>query len=92
MTENEEVKTRKANLEKLKKKLSDLKLTRKRLKKDRLIFKWKLDASDEIKRKKLTGIETPEPGRPQKLDSAELIEIICRNAIPGSCHTREKTQ
>ena len=38
MTENEEVKTQKANLEKLKKKLSDLKLTRKRLKKDRHDF------------------------------------------------------
>ena len=36
--ENEEIKTRKANLEKLKKKLNDLKLTRKRLKKYRLDF------------------------------------------------------
>ena len=88
MTENEEIKTRKANLEKLKKKLNDLKLTRKRLS-IALIFKRKLDALDEIKSKKLTGIETPESGRPQKLDSAELIEAICRNAIPGSPHTRE---
>ena len=92
MTENDrkEIKTRQANLEKLKKKLNRLKLSRKRLKKYRLDHKRKLDALDEITRKRVTGKETPGPGRPQKVDIAELIEAICRIAIPGSAAHKKK--
>ena len=50
-----EIKTRQANFEKLKKKLNDLKLRRKRSKKYRLDRKQKLDVLDEITRKKVTG-------------------------------------
>ena len=50
MTENDrkEIKTRQANLEKLKKKLNELKLSRKRSKKYRLDLKQKLDVLDQI--------------------------------------------
>ena len=52
-----------------------------------------MDALDETTRKKVTGKETPEPGRPQKVDSAELIEAICRIAIPGSAaHERRRNE
>ena len=83
VTENDrkEIKTRQENLEKLKKKLNDLKLCWKRSKKDCPYRKRKLDALDKITRKKETGKGTPEPGRPQKVDSAELIEAICWIAI-----------
>ena len=86
MTENDrkEIKTRQANLEKLKKKLNELKLSRKRLKKYRLDLKQKLDVLDEIARKKVTGKGTPEPGRLQKADSVDFIKAIWRIAIPGS--------
>ena len=50
-----EIKTRQANLEKLKKKLDDLKLSRKLSKKFCLNCKRKLDVLDEITRKKVTG-------------------------------------
>ena len=43
-----------------------------------------MDALDEETRKKVTGKGTSEPGRPQKYDNAELIETVCRTAIPSS--------
>ena len=43
-----------------------------------------MDALDEEMRKKVTGKGTPEPSCPQKYGNVELIEAICRNAIPGS--------
>ena len=46
--------------------------------------KRKLDALDEETRKKVTRKGTSEPGCPQKYDNAELIEAICRIAIPSS--------
>ena len=85
MTENDqkEIKTIQPNLEKLKKRLSDLKLSRKRSKKYRLDRKQKLDALDEITRKKVTG----------KVTNAELIETICQIAIPGSAtHERRRNE
>ena len=68
----------------MKKKLNDLNLSRKRSKLYRPDSRRKLDALGQITRKKITGKEIPEPGRPQKVDSAELIEAICQIAIPGS--------
>ena len=53
--DQKEIKARQANLEKLKKKLDDLKLSRKLSKKFRLNRKRKLDVLDEITRKKVTG-------------------------------------
>ena len=53
--DQKEIKTRQANLEKLKKKLNDLKLSRKLSKKFRLNHKRKLDVLNEITRKKVTG-------------------------------------
>ena len=51
-----EIKTRQANFEKLKKKLNDVKLSRKRSKKYLCLdCKQKLDVLDEITRKKVTG-------------------------------------
>ena len=57
MTENDrkEIKTRRANLKKLEKKLNELKLRRKRSEKYRLGCKRKLNPLDEIPRKKVTG-------------------------------------
>ena len=95
MTENDikKIKTRPANLEKLKEKLNDLKLNRERLKKYRLDRRQKLDALDEITRKKVTGKETPEPVRPQKIDSDELIETVFRIAISVSAtHERRHNE
>ena len=62
MTESDrkETKTRQSNLEKLKKKHNDLKLSRKRLKKYRFDRKRKLDVLDEITRNKVSGKETPD--------------------------------
>ena len=79
MTENDqkEIKTRKGNLQKLKKKLTELKLNRQRSQRYRNERKRKLDALDEEMRKKVTGKGTSEPGHPQKYDKAELIEAIC---------------
>ena len=76
MTENDrkEIERRKENLEKLKKKLRELKLNRQRSQKYRNERKRKLDALDEETRKKVTGKGTSEPNRPQKYDNAELIE------------------
>ena len=76
MMENDgkEIETRKENLEKLKKKLRELKLNRQRSQKYRNERKRKLDALDEETRKKVTGKGTSEPNRPQKYDNAELIE------------------
>ena len=85
MTEKDrkEIETRQAILEKLKKKLNDLTLSRK-CQKYRLDRKQKLDALDEIRSKKVTGNLTAEPGLPQKVDSAELMEATCRIDIPCS--------
>ena len=81
MTKND----RKENkLEILKKKLKDLNLSRKRSKQYRPERKRKLDPLDQITRQKITGKGTSEPGRPQKVDIADLIEAICQIAIPGS--------
>ena len=44
----------------------------------------KLDALDEITRKKATGKGTPGPGCSQKVDSTELIEATCWIKILGS--------
>ena len=71
-------------MEKLKKKLRELKLNRQISQKYRNERKRKLDALDEATRRKVTGKETATPGRPQKYDNTELIEAICRIAIPGS--------
>ena len=50
-------------------------------------------ASDEVTRRKVTGKGTPESDRPHKVDSAELIEAICRIAIPGSAaHERRRNK
>ena len=76
----------------MKKKLNDLKLSRKHSKKYLLDRKQKLDALDQITRK-ITGKRTPEPGRSQKVDGVELIEAICRIAIPGSAgHKRGRNK
>ena len=64
--------------------MRELKLNRQRSRNYRNESKRKLDALDEETRKKVTGKGTSEPGRPQKFDNAELIEAICRIAIPGS--------
>ena len=68
MMENDrkEIETRKENLEKLKKKLRELKLNRQRSQKYGNEGKRKLNALDEDTRKKVTGKGTSEPGRPQK--------------------------
>ena len=42
-------------------------------------------------RKEVTGKETPNPGRSQKVGSAELIEALCRIIILGSAAHVEKT-
>ena len=86
MMENDrkEIETRKENLDKLKKKFRELKLNRQRSRNYRNESKRKLDSLDEGTRKKVTGKGTSEPGRPQKFENAELIEAICRIAIPGS--------
>ena len=79
MTENnrKEIETRKENLEKLKKKLRELKLNRQRSQKYRNKRKRKLYILDEETRKNVTGKGTSEPGLPQKYGKAELIEAIC---------------
>ena len=66
MTENnrKEIETRKENLEKLKKKLRELKLNRQRSQKYRNKRKRKLYILDEETRKNVTGKGTSEPGRP----------------------------
>ena len=66
MTENnrKEIETRKENLEKLKKKLRELKLNRQRSQKYRNKRKRKLYILDEETRKNVTGKRTSEPGRP----------------------------
>ena len=80
-------------MEKLKKKLRELKLNRQRSQKYRNERKRKLDALDEATRRKVTGRETATPGHPQKYDNAELIEAICRIAIPGSAaHERRRNE
>ena len=53
-----------------------LKTYRKRSKKCRLNRKQKLDALDEITKKKVTRKGTTEPDRLQKVESTELIEDI----------------
>ena len=95
MTENDrkEIETRKENLDKLKKNVRELKLNRQRSRNYRNESKRKLDALDEETRKKVTGKGTSEPGRPQKFDNVELIEAICRIAIPGSAvHERRRNE
>ena len=88
-----EIKTRKETLEKLKRKLRELQLNRRRSIKYRNERKRKLDALDEATRKKITGKGTPIPGRPHKHDNTELIEAICRIAIPGSAaHERRRNE
>ena len=95
MTEDDrkEIETRREYLEKLKKKLRELKLNRQRSQKYRNERKRKLDTLDEETRKKVTGKRTSEPGRPQKYDNAELIVAVCRIAIPGSAaHERRRNE
>ena len=95
LTENDrvEIAKRKKNVEKLKKKLRELKLNRQRSQKYRNERKRKLDALDEATRRKVTGKEAATPGRPQKYDNTELIEAICRIAIPGSAaHERRQNE
>ena len=88
-----EIKTRKESIEKLKKKLKQLKQSRQRSQKHRKDQKRKLDSLDEVTRKKVTGKGIPTPGRPQKYDNSELIEAICRIAIPGSAaHERRRNE
>ena len=82
--DRKEIETRKENFKKLKKKLRELKLNRQCSQKYRNERKRKLDALDEETGKKVTGKGTSEPGRPQKYDNAELVDAICRIAIPGS--------
>ena len=83
----------KKNVEKLKKKLRDLKLNRQRSQKYRNERKRKLNALDEATRWKVTGKETATPGRPQKYGNTELIEAICRIAISGSAaHERRRNE
>ena len=53
-----------------------LKTYRKRSKKCRLDRKQKLDALDEITKKKVTRKGTAGPDRLQKIDSTKLIETI----------------
>eukprot|EP00794_Sanderia_malayensis_P004092 gene4092-4646_t len=85
-----EIKTRKETLEKLKRKLRELQLNRRRSIKYRNERKRKLDALDEATRKKITGKGTPVP---DKHDNTELIEAICRIAIPGSAaHERRRNE
>ena len=78
MMENErkEIKTRQANLEKLKEKYC-------------LDRKWKLETLDEIMKNKVTRKGTV---RRQKVDSAELIETICRIFIPGSAMPERRSK
>ena len=95
MTRNDrkEIETWKENLEKLKKKLRELKLNGQRSQKYRNVRKQKLDALDGETRKKVTGKGTSEPGRPQKYDKAELIKAVCRIAIPVSvAHERRRNE
>ena len=95
MTRNDrkEIETRKENLEKLKKKLRELKLNGQRSQKYRNERKRKLDALDGETRKKVTRKGTSEPGRPQKYDNAELIKAVCQIAIPGSvAHERRRNE
>ena len=88
-----EIKTRQENIEKLKKKLKQLKQNRQRSQKYQKDRKRKLDSLDEATRKKVTGKGVPTPGRPQKYDNSELIEAICRIAIPGSAaHERRRNE
>ena len=91
MMENErkEIKTRQANLEKLKEKLSDLKFSRNRSRKYCFDRKWKLETLDEIMKNKVTRKGTV---RRQKVDSAELIETICRIFIPGSAMPERRSK
>ena len=84
VNDKKEIETWKENLEKLKKKLRELNLNRQRSQRNRNERKRKLDALDDETRKKVTGKGTSEPGCPQKYDNVELIEAICRIAIPGS--------
>ena len=62
-----EIKTRQTNLEKLKKKLNELELSRKRSKKYRLDLKRKLNALDEITRNEVTWREIQNLAIPRKL-------------------------
>lgn len=88
-----EITKRKENLEKLKKKLKELKQNRQRSQKYRIERKRKLDGLDEATRRKVTGKETATPGRPQKYENTDLIEAICRIAIPGSAaHERRRNE
>ena len=82
-----------SEIKKLKKKLKQLKQSRQRSQKYRKDRKRKLDSLDEVTRKKVTGKGVPTPGRPQKYDNSELIEAICRIAIPGSAaHERRRNE
>ena len=74
--DRKETEIQQGNLEKLAKKLNELKLSWKHSKKHRLDCKPILDAWNEITRKKGTGNESAEPGHPQKVDNTELIEVI----------------
>ena len=87
-----EIKTRKENQEKLKRNLRELELNRRSIK-YRNERKRKLDALDEATKKKITGKGTPVPGRPHKHDNTELIEAICRIAIPGlAAHEKRRNE
>ena len=95
MTENDrrEIRTRSENLEKLKAKLHDLKKSQGRSSKYRKRTRANLEEFGSATRKKITGKGTATPGRPTKYDSADLIEAICRIAIPGSAaHERRRNE
>ena len=64
VNDKKEIKTRKENLDRLKKKLHELKLSRERSMRFRGERKRKFDSLDEITRKKMAGKETSDPGRP----------------------------
>ena len=86
MSENHrnEIKIREANLKELKKKLHEAKLNEMRHKKLRDERKRKFEALDEPTRKNVTGKATSDSGRPEKVESTELIETICRIAISST--------
>ena len=63
------------------------------MKKYRLDVKRKLDALDKTTRKNVIRKEFPEPDSPQNVDNTDLIEAMCRIAIPGfASHERRRNK
>ena len=83
-TDRKEIITRQGTLKQLKKQLKETISNQVRQKKLREERKRKLESMDEITRKRLMGKATSDLGRPEKCESSELIEAICRIAILGS--------